>query len=122
MTINLSIGDIVDLPVPTNMYVLDVEIMHGDADLYQNIQFEASSIKEAVEYVALFDDMLAAYPNGRGGSDKYSYHNVEGFVDLLSEDWPRDVTCEDIEASIDSYKMYWYNALGVKHEVIITYT
>ena len=120
--INLSIGDIVDLPVPTNVYVLEVRIMHGDADLYQTIHFDAPSQEEAIEYIGLFDNMLAAYPHGRGGSEEYSYHNVEGFENLLDEDWPRDVTCEDTEASIDSYKVYWYNPLGVKHEVIITYT
>jgi hypothetical protein len=122
MTINLNIGDIVDLPVPINMYMLEVHIVHGDADLYQTIHFDTPSQEKAIEYIALFDDMLAAYPHGRDTSEEDSYRNVEGFEGLLSEDWPRDVTCEDTEASIDGYKVYWYNPLGVKHEVIITYT
>ncbi|MDF2534011.1 MAG: Phi14:2 [Bacillales bacterium] len=102
---------------PSDVYELVVRVMHGDADHFDNLTFIAETQSEVKQYINLFDNMLNEYPNGRGGGDNY-YH-IEGFDKLLESDWPWDVTDEDSQAGIKSYKVYYYDEDSKKFEVKI---
>lgn len=127
------VGDeVVSTRVP-DTFVVEIKVMHGDADGYNT--FEVGPFLAGVENLALtslvetLDRMSVAFPNGRGASD--SYNSVEGFdtwfgweetdnsiVDSMLlpyvGGWPHDVTYEECEASLDDFQVVYYDNTLVK--------
>lgn len=122
-----------------NAYVVECVAMFGDADGYGKVEVggfvKGQDERYMEEFLKFCDRMQEAYPHGRGGYDHYNH--VEGFdkwfnVDSLKEDeyealpdkvkelstyWLNDPQGDGIQASFDSYKVYYYDALGVKYNV-----
>lgn len=99
---------------PKNVYLLDIELMHGDGDAYTHIELKFEDVDAEKEKLITILDILGKL----GGYDHFrKYHCVEGFNELLHEDWDRDSTCEDYLASYDGYKLYYLNEDGEKFNV-----
>lgn len=76
-------------------YEVEIEAMHGDADLFQT--FTVGPFLRGVEEAALtsfietLDRMEAAYTHGRGGNwEEYGFQHVEGFESWFGEPYARD--------------------------------
>jgi hypothetical protein len=98
---------------PKNVYLLDIKLMHGDADAYTHLELEFIE-KEKHELIAILDILSQL-----GGHQNYrKYHNVQGFDELLYYDWDLDSTCDGMYlASYDGYKLYYFNEDGEKFNV-----
>ncbi|MNJ90173.1 hypothetical protein D3C87_77670 [compost metagenome] len=116
MNISLRIGKPVNKKKPPiNIYEVKVAIMHGDGDHYNDINFQSKNEEEIIQFIDLFDRMIKEYPHGRGGGDNYDH--LDNFEKLTKESWPWDITSDDTHASIQGYDVFYYNELGIKHQV-----
>lgn len=121
-----------------SIYEVEIDLMHGDADYYEKMCI--SGIKEEEEnllenLITTLKLMEKEYPNGRGGGD--NYNNVPGFnewfcyeglsnserenldkrIDELYRDW--SYSEYGSQASLDGYKVYFFDENGKKYEVMI---
>lgn len=84
--------------------------------------------------IETLEEARKAYPNGRGGSDEYSYrHRVAGFQvwfndgsedsdnhETCSPSWPYDPMSDyTVEQSFSSYEEIYYDENLVPHKVDI---
>lgn len=120
----LKIIDKVKVPeVPIDAYMVEVSIMHGDADHYDTLKLGPYQDDKEIdvdllhEIVNVLEAMGKAFPSGRGGTPEYSYRKVDGFEELLADEWPHDITCWGSEASFAGYKVYYYDESGIKYNV-----
>lgn len=77
---------------PRNSFLVRVRVMHGDADLFQYVNypgFKRNQDEELLEkFINVLREMESAYPNGRGGGDEYSYsEKVEHFNAWFDEEF-----------------------------------
>lgn len=122
---------------PKNAYVIECEVMFGDADGKEMVTLgpfkESTDMEYLYEAIQACKNMKNAYPNGMGGDDNHNH--VEGY-DLwfsgclieglpkndprykLSCEWPQDPT-NDYEgsASFEEYKIYYYDENEIKYHV-----
>lgn len=137
-------------PVPVkyrNQFVVEVEVMYGDAD--GSDVLEISGFQKDCE-VSMFHmeyllktliEMKDAYPHGRGGMD--TYNHIEGFSKWFNgeiedvewyesltrleqkfyeeADWPYNPPSYDIQASYESHEVFYYDGHGTKHKVKIIF-
>lgn len=118
-----------------NGYLLIVETMRGDADGYNDIEvgtFGEHDIDLLKEVIEVCDNMLDAYPRGRGGYD--TYNHIKGFERWFDDEYEKDSEdiCkiapfhwtydEDCQDSIYGYTLFYlkdgkrYNVKIVKEE------
>ncbi|MDF2534010.1 MAG: hypothetical protein K0R18_167 [Bacillales bacterium] len=117
----LKIGKVIPTEQIKNVYEIKVNIMHGDADHYEDLTFHLETEDEVNQYIDLLDRMEAEYPHGRGGGDDYDH--LDGFNELLGDDWPGDVTSDSMyQASMDGYVVTYYDENGVEYEVEVQYS
>lgn len=139
-----------DKPVESqhkNCFVVEVNVMYGDADGYGKVNVAGfrkdCEVSQAhmEDLIQTLEKMEKAYPHGRGGYDTYDH--VEGFLkwfggEILDEfeewynglpewqqrfylnDWPRDPSGDGIQSSIEDYKVFYYDENGAKYEVRVT--
>lgn len=107
----LVVGKPVVQKNPKNTYLLEIEVMHGDGDNYQIINLDFKE-RKLLQVLPVLEELET---NGR----KYhrEYRIIDGFGDLLQEDWPYDCTSEDYLAGYVKHKLFWYNEDGIKHNV-----
>ena len=89
-------GSIVAIP---NSYSVEIRVMAGDADYYDSLAvngFEPGRDEALLEnLLSLLHRIDAFYPNGRGGSWKYSLTRVPGFEAWFSEVDPESYGVEE---------------------------
>jgi hypothetical protein len=96
---------------PRNIYLLDIKLMHGDADVYTHLELKFKDV-EKNELIATIDVLSQLIP-----WDYERYHKIQGFSELLSDDWNSDVTCDEFLASYDRHELYYFNQDGEKFNV-----
>lgn len=98
----------------SSCFVLETEWMHGDANGYTK---EESVIdeKNLFEVAAFYEACRAVESEGEGGP---GYSKVPGY-----DRWgntPSDITCEDCEAALESWAIFYYSEHGAKFAVEFT--
>jgi hypothetical protein len=101
-----------------NVFELVIRTMEGDADdtHYVNIEIKADDNDTLTKYIELLDRMSVCNVYYAGGTPGYSH--VDGFKDLLMEDWPYECN-SGIADSLEDYKIFFYTSEGLKHNVEI---
>lgn len=127
----------------TDSYVVECKAMYGDADGYGKV--EVGGFKKNQDEVLLWnfletcERLVSEYPYGRGGGDDYNhvegfnkwfdadmmsdeeYHSLSERVKSLTTGWLLDPTSfEGAQASFESFKVFYYDENGVKHNVEYT--
>jgi hypothetical protein len=99
-------------PKHKNKYVIEVDFMHGDADAYTTEEFVCANENE-FERIMKQEQLIPQSPGSGGDEDAYRAWCTE----LFGEDFvPSDCTCDDIQASVESFAGFYYNEAGVKFE------
>lgn len=99
---------------PTDVYSLTIDLMHGDADAYSSfeLQFEKSEEQELTVILGILREI------GKVRWER-DYHNIEGFYELLRNDWQGDSTCDgEYLASYNGHSLVYFNNDGKKFEVV----
>lgn len=96
---------------PKNIYLLDIEMMHGDADAYTHLEFKFEDADKN-ELIVILDILGQLIP-----WECERYHKIQGFSELLQDDWDSDATCEEFLASYAGYELYYFNQDGEKFNV-----
>lgn len=102
-----------------SMYELIIDTMEGDADDYHQIvlTFKKGEEDKLAEIVVLLNKIEQdGYTHGR--YTKPGYRHVEGFEELLGDEWPCD-HAYGIQDSFCRYTLYFYDSGGVKCTVDI---
>jgi len=72
-----------------NTFEVEIEVMHGDADMFDTFTVRSFYKDEDLALSSLvetLDRMIAKYPHGRGGSwPQYGYQDVEGFYSWFGD-------------------------------------
>lgn len=127
----------------TDSYVVECKAMYGDADGYGKVEiggFKKNQDEDLLQdLIKTCESLVSEHLYGRGGSDVYGH--VEGFnkwfdADMLSDeeyhllpdrvkslttDWLLDpVGLGETKASFESFKVFYYDENGVKHNVEYT--
>lgn len=110
-----KIGKPVVIKNPKSVYVLEFEVMHGDADGYSTEVWEYSESRknDFIETLKVFKEIEKV----KNGYEEEHYPEIEGYNEYVSENWPSDHTCSDYPAALQEYKIYYYDENGVKHHV-----
>jgi hypothetical protein len=96
---------------PKDKYFVEVRIMHGDADHYDNDLYPCEDEAEFKKIMSAFKDMPK--PEAEGGGDEY----CEWCDNLLGEYFvPHDVSGYDCRATVRSFKGFYYDEHGAKFE------
>ncbi len=125
---NLVIGN-PTAPKYTSCFVLVTEWMHGDADAYTkeelkfgNNIFDTAGLLEEIE---LLERIKPMFKGGMGGDATYASEAKRTGVNLpeaFTDSIPCDqFSCEG-DASLECYKVFWYDHNGVEHPVEVKET
>lgn len=128
--IKLEISDlIVPDPTPHNTYEIVVNVMHGDADHFENKSLFGEcdliigyiQIFNVCKYLNQYDDFKSTITNVIKDMKILPTRckNIEDLVEWYCEFIGRDITDGGCEyyATPDSYKLYWYDNEGNKFKV-----
>lgn len=116
---------------PKSKYVVKVKVMFGDADFYEDVKFEftPNEEREILRFLNFLNQKVAtAYPNGRGGDDKYE-SVVEGWNEWFGVDedgnygrfcdyWPSNWDLGG-ESTLENVDVTYYNSDGVGFSVAV---
>lgn len=98
-----------------DVFVLEVQYMHGDADHYTNDEYHYIDHTLLLEHANFLEVCKKKFSHGMGGND--GYWDVPGY-ELYGEDYiPRDNECCNGHASVESFKAYWIDSKGNKYVV-----
>lgn len=119
--VNVTIGARIQTVLPTNVYILTVENMHGDADAYTYQTVELNTIDDVKKIVAFISYMKRQNHNMR-------FSEIERIWEMIfdEENGQRldfiegDVTYGDGWAMPSVKKVVYYDADGVMFNVNIT--
>lgn len=130
---HLVIGEEVPVPaLPTNVWRFEVSQMSGDANAYNHESFDIKDEAEATAFAVLLDCIRKTQAYGYGKTTKeveaQLLANIPHDVlttalddcdlrDLISDICGYDVTCEGYLASLDSFKIFWFDADGIQYYV-----
>lgn len=108
---------------PTSIYRVSLLFMIGDADGYSDavVDFPESDIAIIEKFIDFLNRCKTAFPGGRGGTRRYSYSvNIPDYNDFVDKylEWPSE-PYGDIEQTLESYKVTYFNEKGVEYEVKI---
>jgi len=92
-------------------YVLEVKYMHGDADAttVEEMVVEEADLLTVANFYAACEKVDSEGSGGPG------YSKIPGF-----DEWggfPCDATCEDIQAALEGWAVFYYDYSGVKFPV-----
>lgn len=109
---------------PKNTYRVNMTFMMGDADGYseESVDFPEAKYDDLIKFLETLFKCKRAFPHGRGGSRKYSYYTVDGYEEnimkYMDDRWPYD-PMGDIEQTIDSFYVVYYDKAGIERDVEI---
>lgn len=130
-----------DVPNYREELVVEIKVMFGDADGYQTFEvgpFKNENKKDLQDLLQTCERMSKAYPHGRGGGSDYNhvdgfnrwfdlenttddeYESLSEFVQNTGGDWPYEPDGMGYQSSYQSYKLFYYDAAGVKHNASVT--
>lgn len=98
-----------------NKYVIEVEFMHGDADLYTTEDCVCEDELECKTIMEKLNGEIPTSPASGGDDDEYDTWSLDvfGSYDFI----PYDKSGYDCRASYEDASAYFYNQDGVKFEV-----
>jgi hypothetical protein len=101
---------------PRNAYILDVEVMHGDADMYtiRHIKFgdgpaEMGRLEEILTIIEAMKEF-----------DPEDYHKVPGYEEFIEPHWSGDKIYIDDPARYEGHELRFFDANGVEHQTKVT--
>ena len=108
----------------TEVYEVKINVMHGDADYYEDITvglFHKDEDEDLLEdLVETLDRMLVAFPNGMSGGSSYS--NIKGFNEWFCSDTLYDldyVSTTEFEKRREDMMGDWkYNSFGDEGQIV----
>ena len=110
---------------PKKTYRVNMTFMMGDADGYteESVDFPEAKYDDLIKFLETLYKCQRAFPHGRGGrSAKFSYYTVDGYEEnimkYMDASWPYD-PMGDIEQTIDSFYVVYYDEAGVERAVEI---
>lgn len=139
---NIQIKGRADVPNYREEFVVEIEVMFGDADGYSKIEVgpfkDPDDTKHLKDLLQTCERLAVAYPHGRGGSA--TYNHIEGFnrwfaADWLEEeewealpmiiqdlcvDWPSEPDGMGRQSGYQGYKLFYYNSTGDKFNAYAT--
>lgn len=96
---------------PTNQFILVVNYMHGDGDLFSTQEYpQGISARFAVPAILFFNRCMG----------KRDYTDIEGYYDAEGEpmyDIPLDSPYSECPAQVRAVELYWYNGIGARFRV-----
>ena len=113
-------------PQPKECFVIEVEQMSGDADVYKTESFTFESVEEnrAVAFAQLVKNIQKIQSCGYGTNARYIEDRItldKSLVDLtgdirdtISDICGYDVISDDYLAKVESFEIFWYNEFGEK--------
>lgn len=144
----LKIGKLIKESKQAPCYAVEVKMMHGDAAHYttQQVTIPEEKIERVKEVIGVLDEMLNLPWNG--AREKYS--EMPGFLAWFGDEflgdeedenwdpavtdevweeignysfeWERDVRYLHTNARLDRYKVFYYDANGLKYDVEVIKT
>lgn len=124
------IEDPVEITTPKNAFVVEVTVMHGDADKYETIQigpFTDEQLNWLEQAIIVTRNLIKTnsrkYDNVEGYDlwfsgclpNKYDYRDP--IIKTISY-LPNDCTCDGCcKAGVEKYEVYYYDENNVKYHV-----
>lgn len=138
MEFDLVVGNRIEKEVPKNIYRVDVEFMHGDADGETHVTFDfngSNPNEREAEWEPTLDEVLSYLVaffslEWNAGCDFCREGKVKERTLLkfgIDEDarerveeagmWEHDITCEEYQARPANAKVTYFDEYGVEHDV-----
>jgi hypothetical protein len=99
-------------PKYVDKFIAEVEFMSGDADAYSTEHWPLTN-EEVLPFANFVKACEGVESEGSGGP---GYGGVPGY-DRWGVDFPTDVFCDSVYASLESWSIFYYDDTGAKHKV-----
>lgn len=104
-----------------NSYRVEIKVVHGDGDLYEDIVLGPFSEKEFVTLVGIQSAIKEMFASDKETSNKQEYENLPYFRHYLMPNWKYDRFCLEIDierfVSIKEYKFIYTDENGDEYKI-----